>query len=131
MEMKDRLVLAMRESGFESPTDAWRENARALGISKDLVISNCNGHRPISKKSAAIYAKVFGHTPGWYLFGTEDDVTGTKKRDLTRQSLMEIFDGLPSDQKKLLLDVARNFVAEAPPKAAPRVGSPEAGPKDD
>lgn len=62
----------MREAGFEKPTDAWRANERALGISQDLMISNANGNRPISKKSAAIYAKVFGRTPGWYLFGQDE-----------------------------------------------------------
>jgi len=69
MEQKDRLMQAIREAGFEKPTDAWRANQRALGISQDLMISNCNGNRPISKPAATRYAAVFGRTPGWYLFG--------------------------------------------------------------
>lgn len=71
-EPKDRLIQAMREAGYEKPTDAWRENQRALGISKDLVISNANGNRKISKKAAEAYARVFGHTAGWYLFAEDE-----------------------------------------------------------
>lgn len=73
MGPKDRLKIAMLESGYDNPTEAWRANQRALGISKDLIISNSNGNRPISRKAAEVYAKAFGHTPGWYLFGIEDD----------------------------------------------------------
>lgn len=72
MEPKDRLSQAIAEAGYDGPTEAWRANQRALGFSQDLVISNCNGNRPISKKAAAAYAKVFGRTPGWYLYGDDE-----------------------------------------------------------
>lgn len=75
MEQKHRLAQAMRESGYDNPTDAWRANQRALAFSKDLLISNHNGNRPISKKAAEAYARVFGHTPGWYLYGTDESET--------------------------------------------------------
>ncbi|RWQ56530.1 MAG: hypothetical protein EOS82_03270 [Mesorhizobium sp.] len=71
IEPKHRLMQAIREAGFEKPTDAWRANHRALGISQDLMISNTNGNRPISRKAAEKYAQVFGHTAGWYLYGDE------------------------------------------------------------
>lgn len=69
MEQKDRLLQAIRDAGYAKPTDAWRENKRALGISQSLVINNANGNNAISKKAAEAYARVFGHTAGWYLFG--------------------------------------------------------------
>lgn len=75
MEPKDRLKLAMKESGYDNPTDAWRGNERALKsgrVGKDLLISNANGHRAISKNAAATYAKVFGRTAGWYLYETDE-----------------------------------------------------------
>lgn len=68
-EPKDRLARAVRQAGYESPTEAWRANKRQLGIGKDLLISNANGNRAISKKAAAAYARVFGHSAGWYLYG--------------------------------------------------------------
>jgi len=74
---KDRLMLAIREAGFEKPTDAWRDNKRALGISQDLLISNTNGNRPISRKTAEKYAQVFGHTAGWYLYGDDENAAGS------------------------------------------------------
>lgn len=69
MEPKDRLMQAIREAGFEKPTDAWRTHKRRLGISQSLLINNANGNNAISKRAAAIYAKVFGHAAGWYLYG--------------------------------------------------------------
>lgn len=76
MEPKDRLKLAMQESGYDNPTDAWRANERVLksgSVGKDLLISVTNGNRKISKNAAAILSRVFGHTPGWYLYGVEDE----------------------------------------------------------
>lgn len=76
MEPKDRLRLAIQESGYDNPTDAWRANERVLKggrVGKDLLISASNGNRTISKNAAAVLARVFGHTPGWYLYGVEDE----------------------------------------------------------
>lgn len=72
-EQKHRLMQAIKEAGYEKPTDAWRDNKRALEISQDLIISNTNGNRPISKKAAEKYAQVFGHSPGWYLYGDKGE----------------------------------------------------------
>ncbi|WP_157173637.1 hypothetical protein [Pseudaminobacter salicylatoxidans] len=74
-EPKHRLLSQIRAAGFEKPTDAWRANQRALGISQDLMISNTNGNRPISRKAAEKYAAVFGRTAGWYLFGDEGEAS--------------------------------------------------------
>ncbi|MFU0503614.1 hypothetical protein [Pseudaminobacter sp. NGMCC 1.201702] len=71
-EQKDRLKEAI--SDYDGPVDAWTRNQRALktgGVGKDLMVSNCNGNRPISKKAAETYSRVFGRTPGWYLYGDE------------------------------------------------------------
>lgn len=68
-EPKDRLRAAI--ANYDGPVDAWTKNQRALkegGVGKDLMISNCNGNRPISRRAAATYARVFGHTAGWYLY---------------------------------------------------------------
>lgn len=75
-EPKHRLTRAIKEAGFEKPTDAWRANKRALDISHDLLISNTNGNRAISRKTAEKYARVFGHTAGWYLYGDLESATG-------------------------------------------------------
>jgi SOS-response transcriptional repressor LexA len=71
MTPKDRLHQAIRDAGYATPTEAWRANKRALGISQSLIINNANGNNPISRKAAVAYARVFGHTPGWYLYGDE------------------------------------------------------------
>jgi len=85
-EQKHRLMQAIQEKGFKSPTDAWRANQRALGISQDLMISNTNGNRPISKGAAEKYARVFGYTPGWYLFGNESERETTKATKSSTQA---------------------------------------------
>ncbi|MFC3208102.1 hypothetical protein [Aquamicrobium soli] len=69
-EPKDRLRAAIAD--YDGPVDAWTKNQRALKegrVGMDLMVSNCNGNRPISRNAAATYAKVFGHTAGWYLYG--------------------------------------------------------------
>jgi SOS-response transcriptional repressor LexA len=80
----DRLRRAIRELGYEGPTEAWAANKRQLGFSKDLVISNANGNRDISKRAAERYAAVFGHSPGWYLYpdkvAADDVVEPTEMR---------------------------------------------------
>ena len=72
MDPKDRLQQAIKDGGYSGPTEAWSLNRRTLGISKDLVISNANGNRPISRKAALAYSKAFGRSPGWYLYGNEE-----------------------------------------------------------
>ncbi|BCH20211.1 hypothetical protein [Mesorhizobium sp. L-2-11] len=75
IEPKHRLIQAIREAGYETPTDAWRANRHKLGISQDLMISNTNGNRDISKKAAEKYARVFGRTAGWYLYGDNGEAS--------------------------------------------------------
>lgn len=79
MDQKDRLKLAMHDAGYTTPTEAWTAKQRVLGISKDLVISNANGHRPISKKAAEAYANAFGRSAGWYLFGEDGEAPDIRK----------------------------------------------------
>lgn len=80
-EPKDRLRAAIAD--YDGPVDAWTKNQRALkegGVGKDLMVSNCNGNRPISRRAAATYAKIFGHTAGWYLYD-DSPATQVAKRD--------------------------------------------------
>src|SRR5690606_2677182 len=75
---------------YSSPTDAWRANERVLKagrVGKDLLISMTNGNRKISKNAAAVLSRVFGHTPGWYLYGIEDE-TGPGQVDIPMVSMV-------------------------------------------
>ncbi|WP_299864462.1 S24 family peptidase [uncultured Hoeflea sp.] len=65
---KDRLQQARVAAGYKSPSDAA---ARINAINKNTIISNENGHRPISKKMALIYSAAFGVPAGWLLYGHE------------------------------------------------------------
>ncbi|MER8427793.1 hypothetical protein [Mesorhizobium sp. M1403] len=110
-EQKHRLMQAIKEAGYDKPTDAWRAHRRALEISQDLIISNTNGNRPISKKAAEKYARVFGHSPGWYLYGNkgESDTTNGASKPATPDmvsQLAEVFADLvkapPETQSRAL-----------------------------
>lgn len=68
---KDRLQRAREAAGFKSPTEAARAHKGYLG--KDLLISNENGNRPISRKAAQKYAEAFGVKAGWILYGENDN----------------------------------------------------------
>lgn len=85
MDQKDRLNQAIKDAGFSNPTDAWRAKQRVLGFSQHLMISNTNGHRPISKKAATGYANAFGRTAGWYLYGDEETTGALHKVPLVSQ----------------------------------------------
>jgi hypothetical protein len=118
-EQKDRLIQAIRDAGFSKPTDAWRANQRALDISQDLMISNTNGNRPISKKAAEKYARVFGRTAGWYLYGeggstpaptTGDDLpTGQVREPKAVRKLLNRIGGLTPANVKVLLSAIQGF----------------------
>lgn len=60
---------AREAAGYKTPTDAARAHRN---IGKDLLISNENGNRPISRKAAEKYAEAFGVKAGWILFGDAD-----------------------------------------------------------
>lgn len=66
-EPKHRLQKAREEAGFKTATDAARAHKGLLG--KDLLISNENGNRPISRKAAEKYAQAFNVKAGWILYG--------------------------------------------------------------
>ncbi|TIV12671.1 MAG: transcriptional regulator, partial [Mesorhizobium sp.] len=56
---------ARAQAGYASPSDA----ARALrDINKNTLISHENGNRPLSRKAAEKYGRLFGVDPGWLLF---------------------------------------------------------------
>ncbi|CDM57647.1 putative conserved protein [Rhizobium favelukesii] len=74
---KDRLKQARAAAGFKNPTDAARSHPRDLNI--NTLISNENGTRPISRKAAEKYGRVFGVDPGWLLFGGEVATTVDKR----------------------------------------------------
>lgn len=69
-EPKHRLQRAREAAGFANPTDAARAHRGFLG--KDLLISNENGNRPISRKAAAKYAEAFSVKAGWILYGENE-----------------------------------------------------------
>jgi SOS-response transcriptional repressor LexA len=64
-EPRHRLQQARAEAGYASPSDA----ARVLrDINKNTLISHENGNRPLSRKAAEKYGRLFGVDPGWLLF---------------------------------------------------------------
>jgi SOS-response transcriptional repressor LexA len=65
VEPRHRLQQARAEAGYASPSDA----ARALrDINKNTLISHENGNRPLSRKAAEKYGRLFKVDPGWLLF---------------------------------------------------------------
>lgn len=84
-EPKDRLKRARLAAGYATPTEAAAASRGALG--KDLLISNENGHRPISRKAAQKYAEAFGVKAGWILYGDDDvpELTYVPLDDLGRE----------------------------------------------
>ncbi|MCM2293063.1 LexA family transcriptional regulator [Allorhizobium sp. BGMRC 0089] len=71
-EPRHRLQRAREAAGFSSPTEAARAFKGLLG--KDLLISNENGNRPISRKAAEKYAEAFGVRAGWILYGESENL---------------------------------------------------------
>jgi len=130
-EPKDRLRAAIAD--YDGPVDAWAKNQRALkegGVGKDLLISNANGHRPISRRAAATYAKVFGRTAGWYLYdeGTQQTEKQNPSID-TEAQLRAALLAFGVDRKALARAIATiraGFVkAAATPKRTPPDDQPE------
>lgn len=56
----------MESVGIKTPTEAAD---RFREINKNTITSNLNGNRPVSKKAASTYARLFGCTAGWILYG--------------------------------------------------------------
>ena len=68
MDSRHRLQQARAQAGYASPSDA----ARALrDINKNTLISHENGNRPLSRKAAEKYGRLFGVDPGWLLFNAD------------------------------------------------------------
>lgn len=67
----ERLRKVREAAGFETATAAAR--AYKGQVNKNTLISNENDNRAISRKMARVYGRLFGVTPGWILFGEEDD----------------------------------------------------------
>src|SRR6185369_16868115 len=65
---KDRLKAARKAAGYDTPSEAARAFPRL--INKNTLISNENGNRPISRKAAEKYGRLFNVDPGWILYGT-------------------------------------------------------------
>ena len=108
-EPKDRLRAAIAD--YDGPVDAWTKNQRALkegGVGKDLMVSNCNGNRPISRRAATTYARVFGHTPGWYLYdeATADETEARKPEVDAETQLRAALLAFGVDRKSLRRAVA-------------------------
>lgn len=78
-----RLIAAIRANGFRGPTAAWRAKRHILKISQALLMSNCNGNRPITLLTAERYAKAFGHSPSWYLFGEPASYLPNERTDVS------------------------------------------------
>lgn len=117
-EPKDRLRRAMEvATGNTVATEVWAANKKALGVGKDLFISNLNGNRAISKKAAAAYGMVFGVTPGWILYGDSADAAAPSS-----QSHFEEVSALAAalsdaDSAKLYAQLAARMPLAARPKS--------------
>ncbi|MGT2468454.1 hypothetical protein ACVOMV_32385 [Mesorhizobium atlanticum] len=66
------------DAGYASPSDA----ARALReINKNTLISHARtGNRPLSRKAAEKYGRLFGVDPGWLLFNGSLGAMARKRR---------------------------------------------------
>jgi hypothetical protein len=82
-------------------------------VGKDLLISNANGNRDISKNAATTYAKVFGHSAGWYLYGVEDEAAAASGEQVTDPQTVSV---TTDDGTKLLLSY--KFLGEYDPSDA-------------
>lgn len=124
MEPKDRLRQAMEAAtGMTVATDVWSKYKKVLGVGKDLFISNLNGNRAISKKSAAKYAEAFGVSAGWLLYG---DPEGTDA-GVGIGEVMALADRLtPTEQFELVETLLLKLRPSSPPvsKRARRASRP-------
>lgn len=66
----DRLVRARLRAGLKTPTEAARKFSRE--INRNTITSHENGNRPISRKAAERYGRLFDVEPGWLLFGGDE-----------------------------------------------------------
>jgi hypothetical protein len=83
-EPKHRLKKARAGAGFKSPAEAARGIRE---INQHTLTSHENGNRPISRKAAEQYARVFGVRAGWLLFGDGDEGAPQTPVDRLREVL--------------------------------------------
>lgn len=91
MEPKDRLIKAREAAGYKSPSEAAR---LVREINKNTITSNENGHRPISRKMAEVYAKAFNVSAGWLLYGENEATAAANEAEapqLTEPKDEELF----------------------------------------
>lgn len=84
-EPKHRLQKARAAAGFDSPSEAARLIPE---LNKNTLISNENGNRPISRKMAETYGKLFGVDAGWLLYGTHSAPPATTDVDVPLLSMV-------------------------------------------
>jgi DNA-binding XRE family transcriptional regulator len=101
-EPKHRLQKARADAGFKSPAEA----ARAIReINQHTLTSHENGNRPISKKAAEQYARLFGVRAGWLLFGEESEDSPKTPLDRLRDVLARAA-GKPAEIQERIIDFA-------------------------
>lgn len=81
-----RLRQARREAGFKTASAAVKAFPKELNL--NTLISNENGNRPISKKMALVYSKVFGIDAGWLIYGTKAEAEEIADRDVPLLSMV-------------------------------------------
>lgn len=99
----------MLAANYPTPTKAWEAHKRTLG--RDLLISNLNGNRPISRKAAEKYAVAFGVSAGWILYGDPPaesaDAAAAKPATSDLKRMLEALAELPDDEIDRLLGRAQ------------------------
>lgn len=85
-EPRHRLQRARIAAGYETPSDAARA-LKGKGVNKNTLISHENGHRPVSRKAAEMYGRLFDVRAGWLLFGEQDEGSQEARLERLRQVL--------------------------------------------
>ena len=98
MSPNERLREARRKAGYKTPTEAARA-LKSKGINQHTLISHENGNRPISRKAAALYGKVFNVDPGWLLFGP----LGQERSERLRRAFERVAAAPPALQERILI----------------------------
>lgn len=107
-EQKDRLRRAMEAAGFKVAAEA----AKQRGLGQSLLNHNLNGTRPISRQAAVKYAKAFGVTAAWLLYGTGDG-PGSPTHELWLLFNEVAEPKFPADLRGQVIGFAKNVVETA------------------
>ncbi len=103
MKPKHRLKQARAAAGYETPSDAARAHPRDINV--NTLISNENGNRDISRKAAEKYARIFGVTAGWLLYG--EDVTAVTAQPAKIGGIPEVEQPNAGAPKKIVAGLAK------------------------